>query len=210
MDKTIEALGWRYATKKYDPAKKLSEGQLNDLLEAVRLAPSSYGLQSFRILVIEDAETRKKLREAAYGQPQFTDASNILVFAVRSDLGEKDVEEYISEVAKVRGMPLDQLKGYSDMIKGAVTGRDGEARTNWAARQAYIALGVLLTAAAVNSIDATPMEGFDPAAFDKILGLEDKGLKSVVTAALGFRDESDDYLKMKKVRLPKEKLFIKI
>ena len=210
MDKIIGALQWRYATKKFINTKKLSKSQVEELLEAVRLAPASYGLQSYRIILVEDEEKRKMLREVAYGQSQFTDASNILVFAVRKDLNENDVKEYMEEIAKVRGLPMEQLKGYSDMINNSISTRDNETKKNWATRQAYIALGVLLTVAATEKIDATPMEGFDIAKFDEILGLGELGLTSVVVAAVGFRDEGDDYLKMKKVRMPKDKLFIKI
>ena len=210
MKNTINALLWRYATKKYQAGKKLTAEQLDGILEAVRLAPSSYGLQPFKVLVVSKPEIRQKLREAAYGQAQITDASQLLVFAVEKDLGDKQVDDYMEEISKTRGVPVSALKDFESMIKGTVNSLTKEQRQIWAAKQAYLALGVLLTAAAVEKIDATPMEGFNSVEFDKILNLEELGLKSVVIAALGFRDEKDDYLKMTKVRSPKDKFFYHI
>ncbi|MFA6105582.1 MAG: NAD(P)H-dependent oxidoreductase [Patescibacteria group bacterium] len=207
MKTAINSLLWRYATKKYNTEKKLSSEQLEGLMEAIRLSPSSFGLQSFKVLVITKPEIREKLKIAAFGQPQITDASHLLVFAIEKDLGEKHVDEYMEEISKTRGVPVAALKDFESMIKNTISSRTNEQRQEWAARQAYLALGVLLTAAAEGRIDASPMEGFNPAEFDKILGLEEKGLKTVVIAAVGFRDESDDYLKLAKVRLPKEKFF---
>ena len=210
MKNTINALLWRYATKKYNSNKKLSPEQLDGLLESIRLAPSSFGLQPFKVLVITDPEIRIKLRAAGFGQPQITDASHLLVFAVEKNLNEKYVDEFIAETSKIRGVKADALQGFSVMLKGAISGRTTEQRLEWAARQAYLALGVLLTAAAIEAVDASPMEGFNPDEFDKILGLDAKSLKTVVVAALGFRDEKDEYLNLKKVRWPKNKIFQQI
>jgi len=210
MKNIIEALNWRYATKKYDPAKKLSAEQMNTLLEAVRLAPSSFGLQPFRAFVITNPEVRTKLRAAAWNQSPLTDASQVIVFAAMTDLGAKTVDEFIALTAEVRSLPVDKLADYHKMISGSIAARTPEQNTAWAARQAYIALGVLMLAAAENEIDATPMEGFDPKQFNEILGLEAMNLTAVVVAALGFRAADDEYINLKKVRFPKDKFFIEI
>ncbi len=206
----IEKLNWRYATKKFDPDKKLSPAQLDELLKAVHLSPSSAGVQSYKILVIEDAATRQKLREAAYGQPQLTDASQLIIIASETNLDETYVKHFIDHVANVRGVERKNLDAYEQMINGNVNKMDIEQRIGWSKKQAYIALGVLLTAAADLGIDACPMEGFDAAKFDDILGLKEKGLTTAVIAAIGFRAEDDGYSKLVKVRKPEEEMFIHI
>jgi nitroreductase / dihydropteridine reductase len=204
MNPFINALNWRYATKQYDTTKKLTAAQVDSLIEASRLAPSSYGLQPIKLFMVTNPAIRAKLRAAAWGQSAITEASHLFVFAVPTSMTEKDADEFIALVAKVRGMDISALKGYSDMIKAAITPRTPAQRTEWAARQAYIALGMLLSSAALQEIDTTPMEGFDPKQFDEILGLGKLGLTSVVLAAAGFRDSKDAYIGMKKVRFPKE------
>ena len=210
MNNLIESLNWRYATKKYAPEKKLTGDQLNTLLEAVRLAPTSFGLQPFRVIVVSDPAVRAKLRAVGYGQSPITDASHFLVFAAKTDLGIKTVDEFIALTASVRNKPNDSFNEYHKMVLGAIANNTPEQNTAWAARQAYIALGTLLTAAAVSGIDATPMEGFDHKGFDDVLGLEKLNLTAVVAAAIGFRAEDDDYAKLKKVRFPKEQFFIEM
>lgn len=204
----VERLNWRYATKKFDHTKKLSTAQLDELLEAVRLSPSSAGLQSYKVLVIENPEIRKKLREAAHGQSQITDSSHLVVFASETNLDEAYVTQYIDLVAETRRMPPETLSGYKQMIMGNVTRLTDDQRIVWANKQVYIALGVLLTAAAEMGIDTCPMEGFSAARFDEILGLREKGLTTAVIAAIGFRSADDVYSKLAKVRRPEEELFI--
>lgn len=206
----IEKLNWRYATKKFDSTKKLSPAQLDELLQAVHLSPSSAGLQSYKVVVVNDPATREKLREAAYGQPQITDASQLIVFAAEANLDSEYVKNHIDHVAKLRGIDRVNLEGYEQMINGNVNSMNEEQRTNWAKRQAYIALGVLLTSAAELGIDACPMEGFSAPQFDEILGLKEKGLTTAVIAAIGFRAEDDGYSKLVKVRKPEEEMFIHI
>jgi len=206
----IEKLTWRYATKKFDLTKKLSTFQLNELLHAVHLSPSSAGVQSYKILVIEDADTRAKLQQAAYGQAQIADASQLIVFAAETNLDAQYVKNFIDHVAKSRGIDRANLEGYEQMINGNVSGMNEEQRINWAKKQAYIALGVLLTSAAELGIDACPMEGFSAPQFDEILGLKEKGLTTAVIAAIGFRAEDDAYSKLNKVRKPEEEMFIHI
>ncbi len=206
----IQPLEWRYATKKFDAAKKLSADQLNNLLDAVRLAPSSFGLQHYRILVIEDSAVREQLRAAAYNQPQLTDASQLIVFAAETKINEAYVEKYVDEIARVRNTDRENLVPYEKTMIATVNHRSEDELTAWAHKQAYIALGVLLTAAAEAGIDACPMEGFEKGKFDEILGLSDKGLTTSVIAPIGFRAADDDYANFAKVRKPKEELFIHI
>ncbi len=196
----IEQLKWRYATKRFDPNRKLTHEQLHTILEAVNLSASSLGLQPYRIFVVEDSEVRKDLRLAARNQSQVTDASHIFVFAVKTNLSAADVAEFVRRVSQKRGIPLEELAEYQNRLISSVESRSIENRTAWAARQAYIALGFLLVTCAVENIDACPMEGFSPEEFDRILGLTEKGLTAVVMAAVGFRSSGDKYQYMAKVR----------
>lgn len=206
----IEKLNWRYATKEFDASKKLSEEQLNLLLEATNLAPSSFGLQPFSIVVIEDDEIRKKLKPSAWNQPQTTDASQLVLFVIKTDLSEKDVDEFLQRIADTRNMPMESLAEYEGMMKGFIKQMPKNDLQNWQAKQAYIALGQLMVTAAVEEIDTCPMEGFDKKEFDKILGLEEKNLASVVMAAVGFRSDNDKYQSLPKVRKPIDELVIRL
>lgn len=196
----LEKLKWRYATKQFDASKKLSTEQLDTVLQATNLSASSFGLQPFDIIVVENPDIRKKLRDAAWGQAQLTDASQIVLFAAKTNLSAAHVDEFVKRAAKIRGIAEESLADYKGMMVGSVEKLTAEARTQWAARQAYIALGTLLTVCAVEGIDACPMEGFDPAQFDEILGLKAKGLTTVVIAAVGYRSPNDKYQHAAKVR----------
>jgi nitroreductase/dihydropteridine reductase len=206
----IDKLKWRYATKKFDPAKKLSAKQLDDLLSAVQLAPSSFGLQSYKVLVVEDPEIREKLREAAHGQAQLTEASQVLVFASETNIDEAMVRKYVDNIVKTREIGREHVAGYENAMIGTVNHLSEDQKIAWSHKQAYIALGVLLTAAAEMGIDACPMEGFLAGKFDEILGLKEKGLTVSVIAPIGFHADDDDYGRMAKVRRPKEELFIHV
>ncbi len=211
MTNIIEALHWRYATKAYDTTKKISAEDMQTLLEATRLAPSSYGLQPWRMIHVINPEVRAKLKAAAWEQSQCTDASDIIVFAVETIFDEARVDAFIGQVASERGLDATtDLAGYKGMILGALTSRSAEENISWAGKQAYIALGMMLETAALMHIDATPMEGFDAKQFDEILGLSDKGLRSVVMCALGYRDPADSYAQMKKVRPEMAKMVLEI
>lgn len=210
QNQSIEALKWRYATKVFDTTKKLTEEQLQLLKEAIQLAPSSYGLQPYQVLIVSNPEIKEKLKEAAFGQAQLTDASHIFVFARTHNFTEKHVDEYAANIAETRGIDIAAIKGFVDVMKGTVNSRSEDELANWNARQAYIALGVLLETAALHEIDACPMEGFNNAHFDGILGLADRNLTSVVIASVGFRSSEDDYQKLKKVRKSENDLFIHI
>lgn len=203
----LEALNWRYATKAYDATKKISDDLWKTLEQSLVLAPSSYGLQPYKFLVVKDAAKRAELRPHSWGQPQITDASHLVVFAARTTLTEAHVKEFIQLVSEVRGVPTDALAGYRDMMLGTlVTGPVSAVIHHWAARQAYIALGELLTSAALLGVDATPMEGFNPAEYDKALGLEGSGYSAVVVAALGYRSTEDKSASLPKVRFSAQQL----
>ncbi|TSD64721.1 NAD(P)H-dependent oxidoreductase [Inquilinus sp. KBS0705] len=205
-----DKLNWRYATKKFDSTKKIAADKLEALLSALQLAPSSLGLQHYRILVIEDAAIRAKLREAGYGQSQITDASQLIVFAAETNMNEDFASKYINLVAETRNTSAQNLEGYKTMVMGAINNRTPEQLLIWAQKQAYIALGVLITASADLDIDSCPMEGFDASKFDEILGLKEKGLTATVMATIGYRAEDDTYAQLAKVRRPAAELFIRI
>jgi nitroreductase/dihydropteridine reductase len=202
MTNYIEKLNWRYATKRMNNTP-VAEDKLNRIVEAIQLAPTSLGLQPFKLLVIKDAATRAKIAPAIYNQPQITEGAAVLVFAVWENAGIKEVDAYINQIAAERNAPLEALADFKGMILGAIDGKTPAELQLWFAKQAYIALGFGLVAAAFEGVDSTPMEGFDPAALDLALGLNEKGLKSAVVLAVGNRDESNDYLSnAKKVRRP--------
>ena len=210
MNDIISSLNWRYATKVFDSNKKLSAEQLDVLIESARLSPSSYGIEPWKLVVVSSPETRSKLREAAYGQPSITDAPHLFVLTAKTNLDEKFVDDFIRRVSDIREIPADKLSGLAQMIKGSLLAKSENERIDWATRQVYIMLGVILSAAAVNEIDACPIEGFVPQKFDEILGLKEKGLESKVVIALGFRSETDQFSTQKKVRQSKEELVLEV
>ena len=209
MQNLVDAMKWRYATKQFT-SQKLSNEQLELLEETIRMAPTSYGLQPWKLVVVQNPEIREKLKAAAYSQAQITDASAVFVFAVEKNLDEGFVQKYIDNVIATRGVAPEMVEGFKNMMNGSLTPKSEEQKQEWAARQAYIGLGTLLTAAAVESIDVCPMEGFDPAAFDQILGLSEKGLATVVVAAVGFRSADDAFQNMAKVRRPKAEMILSV
>ncbi|WP_264530969.1 NAD(P)H-dependent oxidoreductase [Flavobacterium sp. N502540] len=210
MSTLLDNLNWRYATKKFDATKKISSQDLNTLKEAVRLSASSYGLQPYKVIIVENPEIREKLKAAAYGQTQITDASQIFIFANDLNLGADSVDAYINTISETRGVPADALGGFSDMMKGTISNLSVEAKNIWTAKQTYIALGTLLSAASELKIDATPMEGFNAAAFNEILGFDKLGLNTSVIATVGYRHDEDETQHYKKVRKSHENLFITI
>lgn len=204
----IENLNWRYATKKFNAEKKIAKSDLEILKQAVRLSASSYGLQPYHVILVENEALRTKVKVAAYNQSQITEASELLIFANITDVGPKEVNDYIQNMASVRAIPTTSLKGFEDMMNNVVTGLTPEAKQNWTAKQTYIALGTLLSAAADLKIDATPMEGFNAEAVNEILNLKEKGLSATLIVTLGYRHEDDATQHLKKVRKPNEELFI--
>lgn len=206
----IDKLNWRYATKGFDASRKLTEDQLETLSTAIQMAPTSLGLQPFKVIVVSDNDVRQKLRLAAYNQPQVTDASEIFIFATYNEYTLAHVDEYATNIAITRGIEKSDIQGFVDSMNSAVSGKSLEELRNWNGKQAYIAMGVLLETAALLDIDACPMEGFDPAQFDEILGLKKQNLTSLSIVAVGYRSENDKYQDLKKVRKSKEDLFINI
>ncbi len=202
------ALAWRYATKKFDPSKNLSGADLDTILGAGNLAPTAYGLQPFRIIKIESPELRAKLRDVSYGQPQVTDAGTLLLIAIRTDIDEAYISEYVQRIAEIRGMNVSDLDGYKATMVGDMTSRSAENISSWAGRQSYIALGTMIAEASELGVDTAPMEGFNNAQVDEILGLKDLNHESLAYLALGYRDESDAFASLKKVRLPLEDFVI--
>ena len=204
----IKPLQWRYATKRMNGVE-VSREKLDAILEAIRLAPSSFGLTPYSILVIKDKALLKKINASACRQPQILEGSHLIVFAAWDDIAEKQVDEYMALVAATRGVPVTTLADFKKVIWGSMSPLSQADRVAWSAKQAYIALGIGLVAAAIEEVDATPMEGFDPAKLDEILDLQVKGLKSTVLMMLGYRDAANDPLATaKKVRRAKEDLFI--
>ncbi len=206
----IEKMNWRYATKKFDINKKISSENLATLLEVLRLSPSSYGLQPWKFIVVNNPDIRAKIKEVAYGQTQITDASQIIVFANKTNIDANLVDEYMNFVAKEKGIDVSLLEGFAGMIKGSFTGKSIGDLKGWAACQTYLAAGNLLTTCAVLDIDACPMEGFDRSKVDEILGLSSLGLESKMIVAMGYRAEDDADATKKKIRFPKEEVFIEI
>lgn len=199
----IDQLTWRYATKQFDPARKVSAEDWAVLEEALVLTPSSIGLQPWTFLVIDNPDVRAQLLLASYGQPQVVDASHFVVFATKVGFNEKDVDAHVRQAAKVRNVPIESLEGLRTMaLRSVVQGMNDTERRAWAVNQTYIALGNLVTSAALLGIDAAPMEGFEKCRYDDILGLKAKGLSASVIAAVGYRRETDKYASLAKVRFP--------
>lgn len=205
----LDSLKWRYAVKRMN-GNKIPEATMNTILEATKLAPSSFGLTPYNLIVIEDEETRKKLQPHFYNQPQVGESSALVIFATWNSITEKEVAAYMQEIAEERGVPVESLNDFAGYINGSIKNLTAEQLQIWAAKQTYIALGFALVAAATEEIDATPMEGFKPDAVDEALGLKELGLHSAVAVTLGYRDAANDYLSgAKKVRRASEKLIIR-
>ncbi|MGO8926038.1 MAG: NAD(P)H-dependent oxidoreductase [Limisphaerales bacterium] len=197
------ALQWRYATKAFDPNRRIPPATWTTLQEALVLSASSFGLQPYQLIVVNDPAIRAKLLPHAWNQRQVVDASHFVVFAARTAMTEAEIDRLLSRIMEVRGGSREALAGYRQMMTGSLLGNEASARVpHWAARQACIALGNLLTCAALLGVDACPMEGFVPAEFDKVLGLAAQGYAAVVCCALGYRSADDKYAAAPKVRFP--------
>jgi nitroreductase len=206
-----EALHWRYATKKFDPTKRIPADTWAALEQALVLSPSSFGLQPWKFVVVQDPATRERLSGAAHGQRQPVDCSHFVVFAGRTNLGAKDVDSYVARIAEVRGVPKDSLKGYGDIMKGSAEQmRTAGHLDAWAARQVYIALGEFMTSAALLGVDACPMEGIEPPKFNEILGLAAKGYNALCACAAGYRAADDKYAGAPKVRFSAQDVIIHV
>jgi nitroreductase/dihydropteridine reductase len=206
-----ERLTWRYATKKFDPSKSVPAEKLERIIEAVRLTPTTSGLQPFELLVISNPDIRAKIQAVAWNQSQITDCSHLLVFAAWDDITADRVNMMFDLTNDVRGFKNEGWENYRQQLLGIVANRGTEGNYQAAARQAYIGLGVALVAAAYEEVDATPMEGFDPAAVDEILDLKSKKLRSVIILPIGYRAAEGDWLvNLKKVRRSRDNFVTEI
>ncbi|MEP2669716.1 MAG: NAD(P)H-dependent oxidoreductase [Cyclobacteriaceae bacterium] len=203
----INNLKWRYATKIFDPSKKVSDKNIEVLKEAVRLSVSSYGLQLYKVLIIENTEIKEELKKASWDQSQITDASHLFVFCNYTMNFDYHIDNYIQLIADAQGGETEVLKGYGETIKTSIEKKDKEAKQSWAEKQTYLALSNLLAACAELKIDACPMEGFDNHSYNQILGLDELGLNAAVIAPVGYRSIEDTTQYRKKIRKPVNKLF---
>lgn len=210
MSTFLENQKWRYATKKFDNNKKISDQDLYFLYEAIRLAPSSYGLQPYKIINVQSNELRAQLQPACWGQTQIVDASHLLVFANITDFSASDIDQAVKNIENTRGLASGTMSGYSDFIKSKITALPTEQRNTWTAKQTYIALGNLMNAAAELRIDVTPMEGFERDKVNELLGLEAMNLSASLLATIGYRSDEDQTQHNAKVRKPHNELFLTI
>ncbi|MFV8322845.1 NAD(P)H-dependent oxidoreductase [uncultured Flavobacterium sp.] len=208
MSTFLENQNWRYATKKFDATKKITAEDLSTLKEAIRLSSSSYGLQPYKVIIVENPELRANIQPAAWGQSQIVEASHLIIFANETKVDDLAIDEYIKNISQTRNMPIEALAGYGDFMKSKITSLTPEEKNIWTAKQTYLALGNLLNVAAELKIDATPMEGFVPAQVNEILGLDKLGLNATLIATLGYRHDEDATQHYKKVRKSNEDLFI--
>ena len=203
----IDALNWRYATKAFDASKIIPGATWKVLEETLALSPSSFGLQPYRFFIVKDAAIRKQLQPHSWNQTQVVDASHYVVFAARIGITETEIDGFLDRVVEVRGIPREALDGYRGLMYGSLLSPGTEARIpHWAALQAYIALGNLMTSAALLGVDTCAIEGFAPAEYDAILGLKEQGYAPVVCCALGYRSAADKYAGLAKVRKPASEL----
>ena len=210
-DQLLQQLNWRYATKQFDSHRKISGADWAALEEALVLTPSSFGLQPWKFIVVTDPKVKQELVAASWGQTKVADCSHLVVFAIKKDLDEQAVGAYLDRISEVRRAPRAALADFRDMMVGFVGKRNNGFNINdWAARQAYIALGNFLTSAALLGIDACPMEGIEPEKYNEILDLNEQDLSAVVVAAAGYRASGDNYAALKKVRFPKEEVLVEV
>ncbi len=207
---SVEHLKWRYATKQFDPEKKIPETEFHEIIEALRLAPSSYGLQPWKFLVVKNVKLRNELRPHAWNQSQITDASHLVVLCVRKSMDPAYIARFVETLAKSRGVALEALKEYQQMMLGSTQKKSPAELLEWMRNQVYIALGLLLAECAYRKIDTCPMEGFNPVKFDEILRLQDSEFHSVVLCALGYRAGSDQHAANPKVRFPMNEVISEI
>jgi nitroreductase len=196
----IAALRWRYATKQFDASRSISESDWDIIEQSLVLTPSSFGLQPWKFLVVKDPAIRTELQPESWGQPQVTEASHYIVMAARTDLTAADIDTWVNRMAEVQGKSADAVAPLRGMIAGFAEAKSCEERHQWNVRQVYIALGQLMTTAALLEIDTCPMEGISASGYDRILGLERSGYATVVACALGYRTESDKYATTPKAR----------
>ena len=205
-DELIAHLNWRYAVKKFDPTRKISDSDWSALEHSLVLAPSSFGLQPWKFFVVNTPETRQQLVECSWGQTQVVDASHLVVLAINLNIDDAYIDRYIDHTADLRQTSVEALTPFAKTIKGFMTRMSSEELKIWAKLQVYIALGQLMTSAAHLGIDTCPMEGFEAAKYDQILGLQDKGYSAAVVCPVGYRHPEDPYASYPKVRFPKAEM----
>lgn len=203
----IESLNWRYATKQFDLSKKVSQTNLEQLKESIRLSASSYGLQLYKVLIIENEAIKRQLKPASHDQGQITDASHLFVFCNYANTNDSHIDEHLQLKANTQGLKIEDLQGYGNLIKRKLSNKSNEEKKDWTAKQTYIALANLLIAASELKIDTCPIEGFEVEKYNKILGLNNKGLNASVLVAVGYRSTKDHTQFAAKVRKSKEILF---
>lgn len=203
----LDALNWRYATKRYDASRIIPQETFQLLMESIRLTPSSYGMQPIKILHIESPELREKIKPIAWNQQQVVDASHLLVFCYQTNPGEQEVKEHVERMATTRQKPVESLEGFQKHVIQALEGMGEEKRAIWTSKQTYIALGQLLLSCALEKIDATPMEGFDANALNELLELRKQGFEASLLCAMGYRHMEDPYSSLQKVRKSPQELF---
>ncbi len=204
-EQVLEQLNWRYATKKFDPSKKIPEAVWKVLEQSLVLAPSSFGLQPWKFIVVRNPQIREQLLEHSWGQKQVVEASHLVVFVIKKDLNESDVDRYVQRMSEVQQVPVENLQKFANVIKGFMKQPPYPLDINdWSTRQTYIALGQYMTCAAMLGIDTCPMEGFVPDKYDEVLGLPAQGYKALVVCPTGYRAADDKYATNPKVRYPTE------
>lgn len=208
MSTFLEHQNWRYATKKFDSSKIINTEDLNTLKEAIRLSSSSFGLQPYKVFIIENPELRAQLKAASWGQSQVVDASHLFIFASKTNIGDAEVDDYVKNTSIIRELPIESLNGFSNYLKGYIKPLTEDAKNIWTSKQTYLAMGNLLNAAAELKIDVTPMEGFVPDQVNELVGLDKLGFTASLIATLGYRHDEDDTQHYKKVRKSQEELFI--
>lgn len=209
LEKLIEQqLSWRYATKRFDPSKIIPQSTWHTLEESLRLAPSSFGLQPWKFIVVTDKKVREALRPHSWNQPQIVEASHLVVLAAKTQVGDRDVDSFINHISETRGVPTTALADYAGMMKGflKMLNENGSCET-WATHQVYLALGMLLSSASTLGVDACPLEGIDAGKYNGILKLPESGYSAKVACALGYRSAEDQSASYKKVRYSREKVF---
>ena len=208
-DALLQALQWRYATKAFDPSRRIAPETWQALEQSLVLSPSSYGLQPWKFLLIRDRALRQQLRPHAWDQSQITDCAELVVFLGRRSIEQADVDRLIDTTCQTRGLQSEQISGYADLLRRNVVEHEqvpASEVAHWNGRQVYIALGTFMTAAALLGVDTCPIEGFDPAAFDRLLGLESSPWRCWVVCAAGYRSREDSYAQLAKVRYPSSEL----
>ena len=210
MNNILDALEWRYAVKKFDDKASLTEQQILEVKNAFNLSASSYGLQPYKMIVVQNPDLKEKLVPASYGQQQILQSAALLVFAVRTDFGMDYIDQYFEDMSVKRQIPLENLEGYKNFMKGSFANKSEDEILSWATNQVYLTMGHMLVSLAALKIDACPMEGLDPNAYDKILDLEAKQLKTIVAMPIGVRAKDDATASALKVRKDLSEIIVEL